>query len=78
MELKIKNISQIIICSNSILYRKGSEKINMNKVMNYFRNKAAFTLIELIVVAAILAIIAGVAIPTFIGFSGQGQEKVYL
>ncbi len=33
--------------------------------------KSGFTLIELIIVIVILGIIAGVAIPKFIGLSGQ-------
>lgn len=39
------------------------------------RNKKGFTLIELIVVIAILGILAGIAVPRFSQVSGDAQEK---
>ena len=48
-------------------------------MMKMFRkNKKGFTLIELIVVVAILGILAAVAIPSFIGISDKAKESVTL
>lgn len=45
----------------------------MFKLMNKQRNKKGFTLIELIVVIAILGILAMIAIPRFAGMSDRAQ-----
>jgi len=42
--------------------------------MNNLKNKAGFTLVELIVVIAILAILAGVAIPAYSGYMTKAKE----
>ncbi len=47
----------------------------MNKVLNK-KSKKGFTLIELIVVLAILVVLAAIALPTFNGLIEDSKEKV--
>ena len=42
--------------------------------MNFMRSKAGFTLVELIVVIAILGILAGVAIPVYSGYIKKANK----
>lgn len=42
------------------------------------KNKKGFTLIELIVVIAVLVILAAIAIPTYIGITQSAEDKVAL
>lgn len=42
------------------------------------KNKKGFTLVEIIVVLAIIAILAAVTIPSIIGFVNQAKEKVLI
>jgi len=46
--------------------------------MNNLKNKAGFTLVELIVVIAILAILAGVAIPAYSGYITKANDAADL
>ena len=42
--------------------------------MNMFKNNGGFTLVELIVVIAILAILAGVAVPVYSGYIAKAEQ----
>ena len=45
----------------------------MLRIINKLKNKRGFTLIELIVVLAVLAIILAIAVPRFIGIQKQAR-----
>ena len=42
--------------------------------MNMFKKNGGFTLVELLVVIAILAILSGIAIPSYSGYISKAQE----
>ncbi len=47
----------------------------MVKLINKLKNRKGFTLIELIVVLAVLAIIMAIAVPRFIGVQADAEKK---
>ena len=50
-------------------------------MMNYLlkkRNKGGFTLVELIIVIAVIAILVGILMPSFSGVVGKASEKAFL
>lgn len=47
----------------------------MFRLVNKLKNKKGFTLIELIVVLAVLGIIMAIAVPRFIGVQADAEEK---
>lgn len=47
----------------------------MLRLINKLKNRKGFTLIELIVVLAVLAIIMAIAVPRFMGVQDEAEDK---
>ena len=52
--------------------------MTFNKMLRKARNKKGFTMIELIIVIAIIAVLAAILIPQYIGFRDSAVERAAL
>ena len=52
------------------------EVVNKNKVEGYIKAKRGFTLVEILIVLALIGIVAGLAMQNLGGIFGGGKEKL--